>query len=125
MRLSTAAVLAVSMLGFSATAYAGGASTYSPGHNKAALATLYGNTGSPTPGGTVGNNLGQALSSGFYGNTSNAGVSPYAPSNGHGVTPSVSPGPQTVGGGGPGTGTSIGGLIQYLRCLADPLAPNC
>jgi len=97
-------------------ALAAGKSACSPGTNRAAFVAYYGEggteeTGSPTPGGFV-DNLGQAVSAGFYGNTSNAGESPYAPANGHGVTPSISPGPQTVGGGGPGTGTSIGDFIQ-------------
>lgn len=68
-------------------------------------------TGSPTPGGVV-NTLGGAISGGFYGNTSNSGIDSDAPARGHGVTPSISPGPQTVGGGGPGTGTSVGDAIQ-------------
>ncbi len=93
----------------------GGASSNAPGTNKDGITSYYGaggpeETGSPTPGGVV-NNLGQAISGGFYGNTSNAGTSPYAPGNGHGVTPSISPGPQTVGGGGPGTGTSLGDVV--------------
>ena len=91
-----------------------GASSVAPGQNKDSLITIYSATGSPTPSGSV-DNLGQAISGGFYGNTSNAGTSPYAPANGHGVTPSISPCPQTVGGGGPGTGTSIGEAIQSLR----------
>ena len=91
-----------------------GASSVAPGQNKDALTNYYSTTGSPTPSGHV-DNLGQAISAGFYGNTSNAGSSPYAPDNGHGVTPSISPGPQTVGGDGPGTGTSIGDLIQSMR----------
>jgi hypothetical protein len=101
---------------FATTAWAGGgASGNAPGHNKDALVSYYGSggpeeTGSPTPGGVV-NNLGGAISGGFYGNTSNAGSSPYAPANGHGVTPSISPGPQVNGGGGPGTGTSVGDLV--------------
>lgn len=98
------------------TALAQGKSACAPGKNKAAIVAHYGaggseETGSPTPGGVV-DNLGQAISGGFYGNTSNAGESPYAPANGHGVTPSISPGPQVAGGGGPGTGMSIGGAIQ-------------
>ena len=92
----------------------GGCSASSPGKNQSLLVFIYSildPTGSPTPGGIV-DTLGGAISGGFYGNTSNAGISPYAPANGHGVTPSISPGPQTVGGGGPGTGTSIGDAIQ-------------
>lgn len=97
-------------------AFAQGASAAAPGHNKDALIGYYGaggleETGSPTPGGVV-NNLGGAISGGFYGNTSNAGVDIDAPAKGHGVTPSISPGPQVNGGGGPGTGTSIGDAIQ-------------
>jgi hypothetical protein len=97
-------------------ALAQGKSACAPGPNKDAFVAWYGTggteeTGSPTPGGVV-DTLGGAISGGFYGNTSNAGNSPYAPANGHGVTPSISPGPQTVGGGGPGTGTSIGDFIQ-------------
>jgi len=98
------------------TAFAAGKSDCAPGQNKAALAAFYAGTGSPTPGGVV-SNLGGAISGGFYGNTSNAGASPYAPANGHGVTPSISPGPQTVGGGGPGTGTSVGDVIQACATL--------
>lgn len=97
-------------------ALAQGASSCAPGTNRGALVAHYGaggpeQTGSPTPAGVV-NNLGQALAGGFYGNTSNAGGDVDAPASGHGVTPSISPGPQTVGGGGPGTGTSIGDVIQ-------------
>jgi hypothetical protein len=125
MKVSVIVLLTVSIFGVTTSANAGGASAVAPGQNKAALSALYGTTGSPTPGGTVDDNLGQAISGGFYGNTSNSGVSPYAPSNGNGVTPSISPGPQTVGGGGPGTGSSIGDTIQFLRCLMAPLAPNC
>ena len=95
----------------STAALAGGASDFAPGKNKDAVINFYAGTGSPTPGGEI-KNLGGAISGGFYGNTSNAGVDPDAPDNGHGVTPSISPGPQTVGGDGPGTGTSIGDLIQ-------------
>jgi len=112
----TVSAVACAVLLSGGAALAQGKSACSPGQNKAAFVTYYGaggpeQTGSPTPGGVV-DNLGQALSGGFYGNTSNAGESPYAPANGHGVTPSISPGPQVVGGGGPGTGTSIGDFIQ-------------
>ena len=99
----------------------GGASSAAPGRNKDALMAFYGEggpeaTGSPTPqnGGYI-SNLGGAISGGFYGNTSHAGQDVDAPARGHGVTPSISPGPQTVGGGGPGTGTSIGDAIQAAR----------
>jgi hypothetical protein len=117
-----AAALAISVSIFasisSATAtYAAGASDVAPGKNKEALIEFYTTvepTGSPTPGGEV-KNLGGAISGGFYGNTSNAGIDQDAPDSGHGVTPSISPGPQVVGGGGPGTGTSIGELIQDQR----------
>jgi hypothetical protein len=111
--LLAAAILAVS----SATVVAApgnGANGVAPGQNKDILMTLYGAIGSPTPSGSV-NSLGQAISGGFYGNTSNAGDSPYAPDSGHGVTPSISPGPQVVGGDGPGSGTSVGDAIQALR----------
>lgn len=91
-----------------------GANGVAPGQNKDLLVTIYAGTGSPTPSGAV-TSLGQAISGGFYGNTSSAGVSPYAPDNGHGVTPSIAPGPQVAGGGGPGTGTSLGEAIQALR----------
>jgi hypothetical protein len=104
------------LLASSGAALAGGKSSCAPGQNKAALVAFYGagglqQTGSPTPGGVV-DTLGGAISGGFYGNTSNSGIDSDAPANGHGVTPSISPGPQTVGGGGPGTGTSIGDAIQ-------------
>jgi hypothetical protein len=99
------------------TAFA--ASDCSPGQNKAAFIayyTLVEPTGSPTPGGKI-KNLGGALSGGFYGNTSNSGIDIDAPASGHGVTPSISPGPQTLTSGGPGTGTSIGEFIQACRAL--------
>ena len=95
----------------------GGASSVAPGQNKEGLILYYTfvePTGSPTPGGAI-TNLGGAISGGFYGNTSNAGIDGDAPANGHGVTPSISPGPQTLTSGGPGTGTSIGELIQLIR----------
>ena len=100
----------------SGAALAASAKDSAPGQNKAALVGFYGaggpeQTGSPTPGGVV-NTLGGAISGGFYGNTSNSGIDSDAPARGHGVTPSISPGPQTVGGGGPGTGTSVGDAIQ-------------
>ena len=102
------------VLALSTTAFASG--DCSPGKNADALLAFYAGTGSPTPGGVI-TNLGGAISGGFYGNTSNSGASPYAPANGHGVTPSISPGPQTVGGGGPGTGTSVGDVIQACNNL--------
>ena len=112
----TVALIACILSGMPASAYAQGARDFAPGRNKDALIGHYGaggaeETGSPTPGGVV-DNLGGALSGGFYGNTSNAGIDVDAPDNGHGVTRSISPGPQTLGGGGPGTGTSIGDVIQ-------------
>jgi hypothetical protein len=107
-------VIAFSFAVISTGALAGGAGDFAPGRNQDALIGLYAGTGSPTPGGEI-KNLGGALSGGFYGNTSNAGVDSDAPDSGHGVTPSISPGPQTVGGGGPGTGSSIGDVIQVCR----------
>jgi hypothetical protein len=110
------AVFACAAFGLTGTADAAGKSACAPGKNKDALVAFYGSgggeeTGSPTPGGVVAN-LGGAISGGFYGNTSNAGIDVDAPAGGHGVTPSISPGPQVNGGGGPGTGTSLGDLIQ-------------
>jgi len=101
----------------SGVAFAGGGkSACAPGQNAEVLIAHYGlgggePTGSPTPAGSV-TTLGGAIAGGFYGNSSNAGIDVDAPANGHGVTPSISPGPQINGGGGPGTGTSIGGAIQ-------------
>jgi hypothetical protein len=103
----------------SGAALAAGKSDCAPGQNKNGLIAYYTfvePTGSPTPGGKI-KNLGGAISGGFYGNTSNSGIDSDAPANGHGVTPSISPGPQTVGGGGPGTGTSIGDAIQACSAL--------
>lgn len=114
---SVASLAGMILIGASGAAFAGGASSVAPGQNKDAAIALYSAvflTGSPTPGGVVGN-LGGAISGGFYGNTSNAGIDVDAPANGHGVTASISPGPQVLGGGGPGTGTSIGDLIQATR----------
>jgi hypothetical protein len=82
-----------------APAFAGNSAA--PGQNKDALIAYYTTvepTGSPTPGGTI-KNLGGAISGGFFGNTSNAGVDIDAPDSGHGVTPSISPGPQVNGDG--------------------------
>jgi hypothetical protein len=104
----------IALMFLSAPALAGGAKDVAPGQNRDALIGGYSSTGSPTPGGHV-TNLGGALSGGFYGNTSNAGIDSDAPASGRGVTPSISPGPQTVGGDGPGTGTSIGDAIQNAR----------
>lgn len=114
--LLTATTAACAALLMSGSALAQGKSACAPGQNAEAFVTYYGaggpeETGSPTPGGVV-NTLGGAISGGFYGNSSNAGVDVDAPDNGHGVTPSISPGPQINNGGGPGTGTSIGDLIQ-------------
>lgn len=112
---STALVFA---LGISGVAQAAGKNACAPGTSADLWIAFYGDggtekTGSPTPGGVV-NTLGGALSGGFYGNTSNAGIDIDAPASGYGVTPSISPGPQVNGGGGPGTGTSIGGFIQAV-----------
>lgn len=110
-------VAACAMLLNGGAALAKGKSACAPGQNKEAFVAFYGQggpeeTGSPTPGGYI-TSLGGALSGGFYGNTSNSGSNTEdAPARGHGVTPSISPGPQTVNGGGPGTGTSIGDFIQ-------------
>jgi hypothetical protein len=114
-KIMTVAAIGAALL-TSGAAFAASKSACAPGQNKAALVAFYGaggpeQTGSPTPGGVV-NTLGGAISGGFYGNTSNSGIDSDAPARGHGVTPSISPGPQTVGGGGPGTGTSVGDAIQ-------------
>lgn len=109
-RLFAISAAACALLLTGGAALAQGVSSCAPGTNQDFAISTYSDTGSPTPSGSV-DNLGQALAAGFYGNTSNAGTSIYAPSTGHGVTPSISPGPQTAGGDGPGTGTSIGGLI--------------
>ena len=101
-------------LAVSGPALAAGKGACAPGKNKDLLIFFYTAvepTGSPTPGGTI-SSLGGALSGGFYGNSSNAGIDVDAPARGHGVTPSISPGPQINGGGGPGTGTSIGDAIN-------------
>src|SRR5436190_12156263 len=98
MTKSSLSLLVGIILAFGAyPARAAGASGCAPGQNKAGLVGFYGaggpeQTGSPTPGGVV-NTLGGAISGGFYGNTSNSGIDPDAPARGHGVTPSISPGP--------------------------------
>lgn len=98
----------------SGVAFAGGGnSDRAPGKNKAALIWYYTNvepTGSPTPGGVV-DTLGGAISGGYYGNTSNSGVDPDAPDNGHGVTASLAPGPAKGGCAGVVPGASIGHVI--------------
>jgi hypothetical protein len=111
---SVCATLLISGVAFAG----GGKSACAPGTNADALITFYGasgteETGSPTPAGVV-TTLGGAIAGGFYGNSSNAGLDVDAPDNGHGVTPSISPGPQVNGGGGPGTGTSIGDSIRFF-----------
>ena len=113
--VSLTAAASIALLSYG-SALAAGKNECAPGKVKDLFLGQYGEggpeeTGSPTPGGIV-QNLGGAISGGFYGNTSNAGVDTDAPDNGHGVTASISPGPQVNGGGGPGTGTSIGGLIK-------------
>jgi hypothetical protein len=116
MRVFLSAAAALALVFGAYPAMAGGASDCSPGQNKGALVALDGGdptAGSPTPAGSV-TTLGGAISGGFYGNTSNSGIDVDAPASGHGVTPSISPGPQTVGGGGPGTGTSVGDAIQQM-----------
>lgn len=77
-------------------------------------------TGSPVPGDGYIKNLGGAISGGYYGNTSNAGKSPYAPSRGHGVTPSASPGP-FVGGVNAVPGASLG---YFITCKGPDAVPN-
>jgi hypothetical protein len=87
-------------------AFAQGTSACAPGQNQDAYIDHYDTvepTSSPTPSGHV-DNLGQALAAGFYGNTSNPRAS------GHGVIPSISPGPQTTH----ETFTSIGTFIHQL-----------
>jgi hypothetical protein len=94
-------VALIIIAGAAAPAFAAGASDAAPGQNKDALIAYYTTvepTGSPTPGGTI-KTLGGAISGGFFGNTSNAGIDVDAPDSGHGVTPSISPGPQVNGGG--------------------------
>jgi len=112
--LSAAAALVLA-LGTSGTAFAGSKSACAPGKNKEASIAFYGQggpeqAGSPSSESGYVETLGGAISGGFYGNTSNAGA------NGpeHGVNPSISPGPITVG----GTFLSIGGAIQ-LGCGPD------
>jgi hypothetical protein len=68
--------------------------------------------GAPTPAGDVDDNLGMALAGGFFGNTSNSGNNlEDAPDRGHGVRPSSSPGPATIGGG-------FGTLGENIVCLS-------
>lgn len=107
---AAAALILLCASALPAFAAGGGNSANAPGQNKDALITYYQTvepTGSPTPGGEV-KNLGGAISGGFYGNTSNAGIDVDAPASGHGVTPSISPGPQVNGGGF----CSIGGFMH-------------
>ena len=114
--LGTVSVVATLLLGAGTVSAAkGGASACAPGPNTDASIfyyTVVEPTGSPASSDGFIKNLGGAISGGFYGNTSNSGIDVDAPANGHGVTPSISPGPQVNNGGGPGTGTSIGDAIQ-------------
>ena len=117
--LLTAGIGIAAVFALSAASFAGGgASNVAPGKNKETaigLAASDPDVGSPTPSGSV-TNLGGAISGAFYGNTSNSGNNTAdAPARGHGVTPSQSPGPQINGGGGPGTGTSLGEFMQSIR----------
>jgi hypothetical protein len=105
-----AAALALTA-GFVGPALAGGVSAAAPGKNKDALIAYYTYvdiTGSPASSDGLIKNLGGAISGGFYGNTSNSGIDVDAPANGHGVTPSISPGPHVNGGGF----CSVGGAIH-------------
>lgn len=93
-------------------AAASGKSACAPGTNSELLVAFYSGTGSPTPAGNV-TNLGGAISGGFYGNTSNAGIDSDAPASGKGVTPSISPGPKVVSGGDVIDGSSLGAFLNY------------
>jgi hypothetical protein len=87
--------------------------TNAPGQNQELWIGFYQiveETGSPASDDGVIKNLGGAISGGYFGNTSNAGVDSDAPDSGHGVTPSVSPGP-LVGGCESEPGMSLGHLI--------------
>ena len=99
-KLVAGAIVLALVAGVTMPALAGGGnSANAPGQNNALLIGVAQaeSTGSPTPGGEV-TNLGGAISGWFFGNTANAGIDSDAPDRGHGVTPSISPGPQTVGG---------------------------
>jgi hypothetical protein len=107
-RISVVAVGAAALIALAAgPAAAAGKSGASPGQNKDALIFYYSTldpTSSPTPSGTV-DNLGQAIAGGFFGNTANASAT------GHGVIPSVSPGPAVGNCSGVVPGSSVGDLI--------------
>ena len=110
--VAVATVVALALLlVFASTASAAGNNACAPGVNQDLLVAFYDGTGSPTPGGEI-TSLGGAISGGFYGNTSNAGIDSDAPASGKGVTPSISPGPQTTPNPEPGTGSSIGDVIN-------------
>jgi hypothetical protein len=120
----TVATLVAGVSVLAAPAFAGGASDFAPGKNKDALISHYQSvepTGSPTPtdDGLI-KNLGGAISGGFYGNTSNSGSDIDAPASGHGVTPSISPGPKVTSSDGTVVdGLSVGEFIQLQRDLAQ------
>ena len=99
--------------------------TRAPGQNQEFLIGLYQSetTGSPASEDGVIKNLGGAISGGYFGNTSNAGVDSDAPDSGHGVTPSVSPGP-LVGGCDSEPGMSLGRLITGNGPDTVPASPD-
>jgi hypothetical protein len=97
-----------------------------PGQNQELWIGFYQNdetTGSPASEDGIIKNLGGAISGGYFGNTSNSGESEFAPDSGHGVTPSVSPGP-LVGGCNSAPGTSLGRFLTGNGPDAVPTNPD-
>jgi hypothetical protein len=100
--------------------------TNAPGQNREASIAFYQlveTTGSPASDDGIIKNLGGAISGGYFGNTSNSGESEFAPDSGHGVTPSVSPGP-LVGGCDSEPGMSLGRLITGNGPDTVPASPD-
>jgi hypothetical protein len=110
---------AVGTFTFAGSAQADNCNIGGPGQYQDALIGFYSDTGAPTPGGSV-DNLGQAIAAGYYGNTSNAGIDSDAPARGHGVTPSISPGPKVTD-GGVVPGASLG---YAITCNGPDAVPN-
>ena len=113
--IGVAVISAIAVAAAAGAVGAAGKADMSPGRNKEASIVFYQlgePTGTPTPSddGLI-NNLGGAISGGFFGNTSNSGADSDAPARGHGVTPSVSPGPSIGGCADVTPGASLGHVI--------------
>ena len=125
-RIALAILIAASVVAVGTSAASANEGVTGPGQVKDDIISYYTyveTTGSPaTEDGVIGS-LGGAISGGYLGNTSNSGISPYAPDSGNGVTPPASPGP-LVGGCNSAPGASLGYAITGNGPSAVPTNPD-